>query len=393
MEGDPNFSLSSLDDTNVDQFGVTLREWYSRMKNSMALKTRDSDFDRDSNRPWGREGNSHVTALLIAMRYTGDLTLLDEAVRLVELAWNKMTVAGGHRYWSGYDQELDVPLTAGLVACVAWACHLNRSLISPAGHNYGAISDKYRNWLLNDYKPRWEGITGRHGLLPWIKKDQQHTYVNNMRTLWYLGRLGGGGGHSQLAYFDAVAAMLTRRLADDAVCAAGHSGRNTRVYRHSVEGTGSTGGVLQYTTYVRYEISAYIDLMLDGADSRLDSAFFSEWANSLADFVCDGDPENTGLDGARCIGGDLLSDTTSCSNYSTNPTVNRCGITYHHCYRSRISRSRLVNSTYIHLAGWDSRNHAEPYIVSRYPHGGSSSAPTYLDVPAGRVFNRFYHGA
>lgn len=397
LRGDPTFTTASLDDTTPDEFGVTTREWYTRMKTSMALGTRDSEFG-SSNRPWGRTGNATVTGLLIAFRYTGDLTLLDEAVRLVERAWsNRSGVDGIYTYWTGYDQELDVPLTAGLIACVAWACRNNDDLTSPAGHDYDALATKYHEWLLSSFIERWRLREGTSATtLPPFHKGQQHTFVNMMRVLWYVGRLGGGNGNSGSTFAAAAQAMLTVRLAEDNVAATGFGGRNTRMYKHSVSGdesTANTASALQYTTYMRYEVPAYIDLMLDGFDARLDATFFTEWANGIADFAFDGDPEGTGSPMARSVGGDLVADATSCSGYTPSLAVNRNGLPYHHCFQpSRTDADRLMQSTYGFLEGWDSRGRIASTLNGLYPRFGTASAPSYPDYPAGRFFTLMFHG-
>jgi hypothetical protein len=381
--GDPEFSIEDLDDTVTDSTGVTLRGWYERLLATVAKGYRDADFDRNSNRPWGRTGNQHVTMLMVVFRGYGDLRLLDEAVRLLELSHARLqTDLNGHLYWDGYDQELDVTLTAGLVACITYAADLNRHLESPAGHDYGAFADAWTDWLFNHYKPRWEGLKNTTGELPFIVKNQQHSLANNIRTLWYMGKLGGGGGHSAQDYFDAVTKLVSQRLDEDAVCADGHEGRDVRVYKHiAAPGSGGSGYVLQYTTYVRYEVSAYLDLMLEGVDERLDDEFFTTWANALADLVLDDDPDATGDALARTIGGD------------NPPNDRRCGIEYNHTYRSRANRTRWVDGAYQGLEGWDTRRRIHDIGLSYFAAVESNaSEPNRAEIPAARIFTNFYHG-
>ena len=404
MRGDPDFTITSIDDTTLDATGVSARTWYTRIKNSMALRggtSVDSDFGSDSNRPWGRTGNMGVTQALIAFRFTGDLDLLDEAVRLTEKAWDaKGGSDGTYTFWSAYDGDLDAPLTAGLIACVAWACHHNRDLSAHSAmeHDYGAIADKYKAWLLESFVTRWQGLSSREGQLPPVWKGQQHTWVNTTRVMWYLGRLGGGAGHTAQEYFDAATDMVTHKLSRDRLCTSGmDGGRTGRVYMHStIHTVGDTGTspALQYSTYVRYEIPAYIDLMLDGADARLDDDFWQPWAAGFADRVLDGDPESTGLMGARTIGGDLLPDATTCvdsSDQPGDPIPDRCGILYHHCFGSRVADDRILeNGAGVFLHGWDALGKIGPALHPQYPTSGTVTTPNRPGYVAGRFFTMVY---
>jgi hypothetical protein len=376
MRGNPSFNINSLDNSIQDQYGVTARQWYQRTIDSMKLRNSDSDFDRNSNRPWNRGGNQRATMALALFRHTGDMFLLDDTVRLMELAWNRMTTSGGRRYWEGYDQILDTVLAAGLVSAVMWACHNNRDLTSPAGYNYGAIADKYKNWLVTDFIPHW----GHNGTLE-LRKYQQHTFVNGTRIMHYLGRMGGGGAWTAQQFFNERNSRMNLKLSADVTGPVGHQGRMCLVYNHLCAGTMSnTGGVLQYTTYIGGEISGYMDLMFEGFDVRLNSEYFSMWANSFADLVCDdkGSGGGTGDRFARTIGGDLESDATKNCSTDPNPTpgVELLGLRYNHCYRSRPPNHRLVTNAYHLLSPYDSRNRMGPYIYQFYPYQGTVSVPS-----------------
>ncbi len=155
--------------------------------------------------------------------------------------------------------------------------------------------------------------------------------------------------------------------------------------------------MLQYTTYVRYEVTSALDLMLDGADSRLNDSYFQAWAASFADFVCDNGPSSNRF--ARTIGGDMQTDTqnTCPSGASTpvNAAINRLGITYNHCYRPRtqLANHAVVNHGSSLLSGWDTRNRMGPYLHPLYPAGqGTVTTPRHPTYAAGRVFDHLYHG-
>lgn len=386
FRGDPGFDAAALDDTVRDGNGLTLRDYHRKLLGTIDAAYYDDQFDRPSIRPANRRGNLHVTDMLTAgLRILGDLRFLDEAIRLLDLKKRHLEPDDdGYRHWpdAEHDQDLDVPLMAGLVARVAHAAHVNRDLASPGGWDYGAEADFWRHWLFDDYQPRWSRREGRVGELPFIRKGQGHTYVNDMATLFYMGRLGGGTvlgtTFSADDYIEAARGKLTVKLADDATCDDGHGGRTTRVWRHAVDGSSENAGALQYTTYVRYEISAYVDLLLEGFDPRLGDAYMSEVAHSFADFVIDGDPEGTGDLLASSIGGDAGDG--------------RCGIHWTD-YRSRIQNAptRWQDSSWGLLEGWDARGHILETgfdFYGRHPSLRDEVSP-YL---AARILTSRYHG-
>ena len=236
MRGDPTFNTNNLDATTTDEHGITAFQWYQRTIASLERRNLDTDFDRNDNRPWNRTGNQHVTLLLALFRHTGDMFLLDDSVRLMELAWGRMSTSGGRRFWAGHDQILDTVLGAGLVAAIMWACHHNRDLTSPAGHNYGAIADKYHAWLVDDFIPCW----ANSGTLV-LNKKQQHTWVNGTRLLHYVGRMGGGGGFTAAQYFAERDARMDHKFDTDVTGPIGHEGRTCLVYKHLTDGTSNSG--------------------------------------------------------------------------------------------------------------------------------------------------------
>lgn len=391
---DPHFSPAKM-------HAETLA-WYARADAGIAQRGLDHQFDRNSNRPWNRTGNQHVTLLLLALRLTGDASKLDESIRLVELAWRRMSVVaapervgGVRRFWGGHDIDLDAILSAGLVAAVMWACYVNAGEHSPAGHDYGEVAFRYYAWLIDDFLPTWA-----HRDTLELRKYQQHTYANGTRIMHYLGRMGGAGRRSSSDYFAERDARMNAKLADDRFGAAGPLGRLCLVYSHVIGSETNAGGALQYTTYVGNEISAYTELAMEGFDDRLDERYFAAWANSLADLVCDdkGSGGGAGDRFARTIGGDLESDASNpCPGGagSARGTTSLLGVPYNHCYRRRPPNHRLVLGAFALLAPYDTRGRIAPYIGQFYPYGGGTAeAPTEPGYALCQAVNllRFPHG-
>lgn len=408
LRGDPAFNVTDLDDTTTDSMGVTQRGWYDRMLNSLAISGTsglDSEFDSASTRTWNRTGQVQATSYLLAFRYTGHLALLDEAIRLMELAYARLAATpydANHYRWAGYDNDLDVPMAVGYMACVMWAAHHNRDLTSPAhgAAHYGTIADKYYAYFADDFFQRDEPAAENpenqdkwvqnSGNLPNILKWQQHSVVNNMRLCWYMNRMGGlpaGAGRAftwtAAQFRDAVEWMIDTKWGQHVTGDIGFGDRTVVMYPHSANNTTRTGpsGSLQYTTYVRYEVTALIDLMLEGADARLGDAFFTLWANSWADFVCDDDPDATGNEFASDIGGG--DGTTKAGPLGFD----------HDSFRGRSNAgTQVLHGGSAYLSGWDSRERILAYMGPLYPVSGTAATPNRPAFAGSRVFASFYHG-
>ena len=381
MRGDPSFTASSLDDTTVDALGVTRRGWYDRLMNAVsanvhgAYANRDVIFDRNDYRPWNRTGQGIFGALLGGFRVTGDLQLLDETCRLMQIAWARRTVVDGYLSWSGNHKSLDAVLAWGMIAAVMWACENNRDLASPAGYNYGALADNYLGWLLNHAFPQFGG-----GTLPVNTKGQQHCYPNMMRAQWYVAKAGGGWGFTPQEYIDTAKGMLDTKLSHDATCLTGFGGRATRFWTHNVvvlSGTGPQGTGIQGMTYHRSEVPAYVDLVVEGFyPEALTMGFMREWAACIADFAYDDDPAGTGAPYASVMIGDHEHGSYHCDKW------------YYGTYYGRPQASHAWGSAAL-LQGFDTRGRGISYPASHAPAVFDSTPPTVVHAGA-RLFDSFF---
>lgn len=387
----PTFDIHALDDSTVDQYGGTLRGWYQLMLDNMGMQ--DSHFNRNSWRPWNRTGKQHIIAMLAVMRHTKDLALLDESARLVKLALSARRWIDSHWTWEGYDQAIDALLGGGLLATVMYACHVNRDLASPAGHDYGQLADEIKEWLITDYLPRWD-TTGR---VYFQTRHQQHTYAAAHSVLWYLSKMPGAQylDRSPAELRQAVHDYVADKLAGDRLGPIGRNGRTVRLWSHTVHhraSATSSGRHLQFSTYTGGEITLYHDFYLEGIPG-FDREFFTTMAAALADFVCDDAKGGADTPFARSVAGDLMDPNFDCSNPGGRDTdIRVLGLPYDHCYRSRMPYHRPPsNSTHL-LSAWDQDNRMGPYIFEQYERSRRNRS-RYHGFPACQAFNLLHHGA
>ena len=366
MRGNPNFDRLDLDHSSntTDEWGRTQRDWFDICVNVLndigpwgdrnyRHYRRSEAFNRTNWRTWNRTGSAWMFSLLAVLRVTGDLRFLDEGCRLMELAWANQTLitegaGAGYIGWESNRTIQDRILGWGVVSQIMWACKNNEDLVSPAGHDYGALGQKYHSWLINHAFPS-AGTSG----LPVHRKAQQHTYVQMMRAQWYVAKAGGGYGFSPEQYRAATRTLFDEKDVRDVVCNDhGFGGRNNRVWRHNVYET-STGGWSESTngcTYTRLEVAPYVDLFIEEAyPEKINLTFLQDWAATLSDHVFDNDPGNTGRPFAMMMAGD--------------PNGPFCGISRVPAAKYSRGATTAAGTGWSPLFGFDTRGHMTTYAA------------------------------
>lgn len=312
LRGDPSFE--------PDDLGPAARHWYDRLWDVIS----DPDWaDRatgmatsDDLYTYGRDLHTHVQALLLAFRITGDLGLLDEVDRLAEHMRSRLrdewrgTLDGSNGTRDGYlnwvyrldDSRVHVGKdlfdfnemrTHGLVAEIAWALFHNRDLASPNGVDYGHRADVWTTYLLEHFEPKWRERNGVRGTaFPFLSHDSLHATVAFIKYHHYLGRI------LEAPQYAREAERLSRLVLD--------AFRDVQVGQDvAVVWPGSLSDDkdkrLLRTTYARYVFGDAIDLHLDGAALWRDQSVPTSLAVTLREFLfaVDGD----GLSLANDIGG------------------------------------------------------------------------------------------
>lgn len=299
-----------------DSFEPEVQLWYRRL---LRAATSPSQYPAaiDSARSGdlyqiGRFVNVHVSTLLAVFRKTGDLRLLDETDRMMQIARATLRDTNGDGYrnwrwlhdpgngqWYGDDMHImDEAMTHGLVAAVAWTYQLNRNLLSPTGIDYGERADFWKSYLLDDFEPKWrerEGVTSSYDF---IHVELMHPYLQLVRYFHYMGLLTGDAGYTTQAE------QLTSQMADDFPEVTTERG-TARVWGQGVRAANTYIGYLQPMIYAGYTTLAIYELGLEGVAPFADRIFVSQIANALVSFAFDNGADDFAVDvgGNRPIAG------------------------------------------------------------------------------------------
>ncbi len=199
LVGDPNF--------RPEQLPVEMQEWHARMIAGFERAYELDGFHDPENNATsgnlyeiGRFLNLYVTSLLTALRVTGDLTFLDEADRLMEMARLELADynGDGFRNWRYLQQpcgslcnddyhEMDEILAHSLVASVAAALKANEAF----DPRYGEHAAFWTDYLQNDFEAKWRKRNNKPSGLPVLDRSLMHPYVEFIRYHLYMYQLTG----------------------------------------------------------------------------------------------------------------------------------------------------------------------------------------------------------
>lgn len=308
--GDPAFDASQLD---ADE-----QLWYSRVQASIVTSTGTVETRASSNNLYelGRYVGDYTSALLVALRATGDLAFLDRVAEVSELyratlsdAWLDGTT-DGYVNWLWLETEsavqygtdthqMDEAMTHGNVAQVAFALDANRDL----DPSYAEKADFWIDYLENQFLAKWTERAGdpveawENGSTGFYKR-LLHPRANQQRLAYYLWRLTGDSFYQQRA--DDIAAEIEAHMETnpDAPTA----------YRWKHQVSGSDEG-WQRINYAQYVMRAAIEMHLEGYDWYADDAEMGRFASTFRDVVFD--PSSPGTMAYRVYG----TETTSTSVY------------------------------------------------------------------------------
>ncbi len=315
LRGDPNFDPNDLP--------AEAQVWYRRLWKAID----DSVYDAyewaasDDLYRYARDLHTHVQFLLHAFRVTGDLRLLDEVDKIVEImrdqlhdSWRGVlsgSTAPGKdgfvnwvwRYSSGDEyvgkdtNKLDEMKTHALIASVAYALDVNRDLPSPGGVNYGAHADFWVDYLVNDFEAKWRQREGEPKGFPIMIRSGTHTYYSWMKWHYYMALLTGNDGYMR------EAERMAGKLHEDVKEVSTSSG-TALLWPKGVLSEGSSLNYLHPTVYARYAFHDAIEFNLEGF-GWWDDETLEQMARTITTWVID--PE--GAEGSRdWFAGDIGGD-------------------------------------------------------------------------------------
>ncbi|MEX2541115.1 MAG: hypothetical protein WD314_04875 [Trueperaceae bacterium] len=266
---------------------------------------------------YGRLVQTHISSLLLAFRFTGDLALLDRVDELTQLMREQLddswrNVASGDRrdgtdgylnwVWGqgtsdhhvGKDLHVtDEIRTHALIAEVAWAFRLNEDLASPGGVDYGERGDFWQTYLQDHFEAKWRK---RNGIawprFPFLQRPYVHPTLAFTKYHYYMHRL------TEQPVYLREAMRLSELLfgeffeVDTAAGAA-------FVWRRSIVSQGGGQDYLMPTDYSSLVIADALSLHLDGFYGWADPRVPRSLAATVSEFIID----NGAIDFARDIGG------------------------------------------------------------------------------------------
>lgn len=283
---EPQFPLVGDPDFDANRLPPDMHLWYDRLwaaiENDDVYPNPDIAASSGDLYQLGRTLNVHVTALLTAFRVTGDLKLLDEVDRLLELArgqlvdwngdgylnwrWLRQEEAGASYYNDDYHQ-MDEVLAHSWLPEVAYALKINAKY----NPSYAAHADFWTDYLLNGFLAKWEKRGG-------VGKSLTHPYAHFMRFYYYLYRLTANETYLDEASYHAniLDRMMKEQETEDGVAF---------TWDHRVLGVGFPSWGCQPTVYGLLTIVAFQDLALEGFGKYADDAYMAHYSVTFRNLV------------------------------------------------------------------------------------------------------------
>lgn len=299
LRGDPAFDAATLP--------ADVRGWYEQLLSDIARPGADLDpmalAARDDVYHYGRTLHSYVQSVLIAFRLSGDLRLLDHVDAIAERMRQELrdgwrdTVDGtdgtrdGYLNWVyRYSTEPDLHgkdthqsnemRTHSMLAAVAVALDTNRDLASPAGRDYAASADFWRDYLVNHFEAKWRERRGVPTGFPIMTVPHTHTFYSWTKWHYYMGQLTGDRAYQAEA--ERMATVLQGELRPISTPEG-----PAYVWARSVLALGGTGDYLHPTTYARYVFGDVVEFHLAGFAWWASAAEVERFARTFTAFVMD----------------------------------------------------------------------------------------------------------
>jgi hypothetical protein len=263
IKGDPQFDKNTLCEG--------MRSWHDRSWKAIKSSSRLAEKRSKTRNLYilGRYTNDYTTALLLALRATGDLRYLDRAAELWENArlelkdaWTDGTL-DGHLNWVWLEKDpshhgkdlhaMDEAMAHGAVAALAFALHENREF----GEHYAEKADFWRHYLEDHFLSKWNKRAGGR-VEAWdsergFYKRLVHPRANQLRIAYYLYRIT-----DDLFYLERA-----RSIAQDLHMNLEPNPANPRAYRWKHQLRGADHGY-QKVNYAHYFMNVVLEMYTEG---------------------------------------------------------------------------------------------------------------------------------
>ncbi|MBA3890763.1 MAG: hypothetical protein H0X64_09535, partial [Gemmatimonadaceae bacterium] len=327
---------------------------------------------RDDSYDFGRWLFQYNSALLLGMRISGDLRLLDEVDLVaqtmraqlrdgwcggrsggveVNVRYGTVSVPDGYLNfrWRGEHSlhhcrdtaDLDEGLIHGHLALVMYAYHANRHLESPSGIDYGERAEFWLDYLRNHFEAKWRGRSStRWPAMDFIDAKFCHTYLQMTLFHYFVGKRLQDDGSEDAGPYLRQALRLSDGMFDVPYIPGEQPGGfvdvQTPLGEAVVYSFGAPGDVdvtpthLEgcAMTYARYMLASVLNLRLESF-SRWDDDIMTKIARGLAHFMLDTDDVTersepfaagvAGDEGAAGIAGTEYRTRSSAADFNLAP--------------------------------------------------------------------------
>lgn len=380
LRGNPNFKVSSLS----PEAQIWYRRLWAAIEDPLSEYNPDKWARSDNLYTYARQLHTYLQTLLTAFRVTGDLKLLDEIDRLVEIMRGELADSwrntqdgtsqkdgylnwvwrGNSKTYYGKDtNKLDEMKTHAIIASVAYALESNRDLKSPGGRAYGAHADFWADYLVNDFEAKWRQRERKSSGFPIMIRPDNHTYYSWMKWHYYMGLLTGKSGYTS------EASRMAGKIWQD-IETVSTSGGTAYVWPRGTQSEGGGQNILEPTTYSRYVYADVVEFYFEGFDRWASAETLQRYSRSVANFVID-ENRASGKDWfARDIGGG-----TSRGGIPSDSSWSRMDV-----YKYEVSSFAMIMY-------WDSSNRIDNITTKVMKSLGGVDRVRTIYLPAGKLLD------
>jgi hypothetical protein len=370
LRGNPSFSETQLP--------AEARLWYKRMWAAIKRQATNSAniaATGDINL-LGRKLNFHVTTLLTVFRITGDLRILDDIDRVMQIArgqlqdynndgflnWRQLNKSANPKYYNDDYHVMNEMLTHAMVASVAYAFKANADLDS----RYAERAKFWTNYLKNHFEAKWRRRNNTSTAYTFLTWKLSHPYTQFIRYHYYMNKLTGEEGYHNEA-------LKMASEVDKHVRQVSTAKGTAFVWAQSMSSTStSTSLMCQPRRYAQITMQAAEDLALEGFAQFGQETTMKKYAASLSEFIMN--------DGANSFATDICGDVDR-AGLKSDPKVGYLGSP-----GGRATPSQYALSPFSTLGRWDSTGKVVSIAQQVYQSTESRlDDPQRLFIPAALV--------
>lgn len=245
----------------------------------------------------GRSTNYYVTMLLSNFRLTGDKALLDEAVRVTDIIYERLEDTDGDgfrnlrridRYGLNDFNPKEDSLPHGYLAELAYVLEKNADSSTPE-HDYAAKSKLWQDYLRQDFEGKWKLQKPSDDVVNGFPQDGLfHPYTEALRYHTYMHKLFPAD-----ARYPVMIKSMTAEVAKNYHFDTTPKGK-VFVWPHrlrsKMQGGEDPCSTFQMGTYPQQTMLGSLDLALEGAPFYGRDAFVETMSRTMSESILDPGP-------------------------------------------------------------------------------------------------------